>query len=633
MKQPDVDTPWYERASASLLMDEAPLAPPEEYDDRAATEEWKAIRSHLEQRMGQLRSWRFSWIQHWALIAQYLNPRRSLWLTNGGVDQPTPNSMVRGQAINQSILDPTGTYASQVCAAGMMSGLMSPSRPWFKLKPAIDFIQLDRAGSLWFETVEAIIYAVMQQSNFYDSGAQMFEDLVDYGTGVMLIYEDDEDIIRCQNPVVGEYYIAVSNAFRPESLFRQFVLTISQIVEMFGLENCPQDIRSMWEAKGASLENERIIAHAIEPNFAIGEKGGQNRGVGKIVGDFDYRETYWIWGASADFPLSQRGFKDLPFIAPRWWVTGNDPYGRSPAMQALGDIMQLQQETRRKAEFLEKLVRPPLNAPVELKNQPSSILPGKMNYTTDTSKGIKPVYEVNPQALAGITADIQEVQKRIHTGFFNDLFLMLAQSTKDMTAYEVAQRQQEKLQVLGPVVERFQNEGAAPAIERIFSILKRRQLLPPLPKSLRGVPWKIEFVSMLAMAQRAAATAGIERLLAMQGRLAGLNPQVLDVIDDDEVLNEYGDQLGVSKRVFRAPEQLAKIRAMKAKAQQQAAQQQQVQELAQKTTPAMAQSASTLAQTDVGGGLSALQAMLGSGGGIGGGGGRNVALPNIGGGR
>ena len=607
----------YERAGAMLLSLEPASAPNEEFDDRAASARWNAMRVHLETRMGMLRSWRFSWIQHWALLAQYLNPRRSLWLTNGGVDQPSPNSMVRGLPINQSILDPTATYASRVCSSGMMTGLMSPGRPWFKLKPALDSIELDRAGQLWFEKVESIIYAVMSQSNFYDSMAQMFGDLVDFGTGVVVIYEDEEDIIRCQNPVVGQFYLAVSNAFRPETLNEQFVMTVSQIVEMFGLENCPQDIRSLWETKGSGLDTERIVAHSVEPNFDILDPMGGS--FGRIEGEYSYRETFWVWGAASDFPLSQRGFHDLPFIAPRWWVTANDPYGRGPAMEALGDIMQLQQETRRKAELLDKLVRPPMNAPVELKNNPSSILPGALNFTADTTKGMRPIYEMPPTALPGITQDIAMIQARIKVGFFNDLFLMLAEATKDMTAYEVAQRQQEKLQVLGPVIERFQNEGASPAIERLFNILRRKRMLPPLPKSLRGIPWKIEYVSMLAMAQRAAATAGIERLLALQGRMAAVNPGVLDLIDDDEVLREYGDQLGVTQRIFRAPEQLAQMRDQRAKIQQQQQQQAMLEKTATQTGPALAASAQTLSQTPIGGGQTALMAMLGSGGGGGGG--------------
>jgi hypothetical protein len=342
---------------------------------------------------------------------------------------------------------------------------------------------------------------------------------------------------------------------------------------------------------------------------------GQPKAVGKIAGDFTFREIYWIYGSSSERALSVRGFKDEPFIAPRWWLRPGSPYGESPGMDALPDIMQLQQETLRKGELLEKHVRPPLNAPAELKNQPSSILPGRVNYTNDTTKGMRPVFEVDPQALPGITADLQELQQRIQKGFFNDLFLMLSQATKDMTAYEVAQRQQEKLQVLGPVIERFNNEAASPAIKRVFNVMMRKRLIPPMPQSLMNVPIQIEYVSMLALAQRAVSTAGIERLLGVTGNMVAIYPQVRDLIDPDEIVREYGDQLGVSQKVFRSKEDVEQIRKQAAAQQAQQAKQAALNHMATEVAPNLADAAQNLSQTSVGGGLNALQMMMGQQGG------------------
>lgn len=589
---------------------EKPVAPPAPPIDSF---EWNQLREHNEARLMMGRSWRLSWIEHYALIAQYLSPRRSLWLSNGGVDQPVPNSMVRGLPVNQAILDPTATYAMQVCAAGMMSGLMSPSRPWFKLGPGIRDFPLDKAGQLWYEEVEDRCYTVMAESNFYDQAATMIKDLVSYGTGPMLIYEDEEDIIRCHTPVVGEYYLLVGPTFRIEGFIRQYALTVAQCVEQFGLDNCPPDVQQLWQQKGSSLEREIIIAHIIEPNFSI-QRPGEKKPFGKLKGDFAFREVYWKYGSATPKPLSIRGFHELPFIAPRWQVNGNDPYGSDcPGMVALGDIMQLQQETRRKAELLEKLVRPPLNASIELKNQPSSILPGHATYSSNPKeKGMYPIFEVNPQGLPGISADIQLVQQRIKSGFFNDLFLMLAQATKDMTAYEVAQRQQEKLQVLGPVIERFQNEGGGPAVRRVLSILNRKKLLPPMPRSLMGVPMKIDYISMLALAQKSVATAGIERVMTVTLKVAteAQKPELLDILDWEEGIKEYGDQLAVSHKLFNDEKQIEQLRA--ARAQQ--AKQAQAMQAATHAAPALAGAAKDVAGIDVGGGINAAQLMLGMGG-------------------
>jgi hypothetical protein len=386
------------------------------------------------------------------------------------------------------------------------------------------------------------------------------------------------------------------------------------MVEEFGLRACPSDVQQLWEQKGSALEREFIIAHAIEPNFPIRRDGDQTE-VGVIPGGFAYREVYWVWARASDQPLSKRGFKDLLFIAPRWAVNGNDPYGSNcPGMISLGDVMQLQQETRRKAELLEKVVRPPLNAPIELKNQPSSMLPGHLNYTTDTSKGIQPIIKVDPQGMPGITADIKEIQTRIKTGFFNDLFLMLAQATKDMTAYEVAQRQQEKLTVLGPVIDRFQNEGASLAIKRILAIMMRKKLLPPMPKSLIGIPMKIEYIGMLYLAQKAARTASTERFVKMVQEVSSVHNEAVDIVNWDEMLTEYADDLSVTHKAINDKDTIDKIRAMRA----QQMQQKQQQEAATTTLPAMADAAKNFGAVDVGGGMNAAQAMLGS---LGGGGG------------
>ena len=96
--------------------------------------------------------------------------------------------------------------------------------------------------------------------------------------------------------------------------------------------------------------------------------------------------------------------------------------------------------------------------------------------------------------------------------------------------------------------------------------------------------------------------------------MAAVNPGVLDIIDDDEVIREYGDQLGVTQRIFRAPEQLAALRDQRAKQQQAAQQQAQLEKTATQTGPALASSAQVLSQTPIGGGQTALQAMLGNGG-------------------
>src|SRR5439155_5936576 len=112
-----------------------------------------------------------------------------------------------------------------------------------------------------------------------------------------------------------------------------------------------------------------------------------------------WRECYWQEGSSQDQVMSQRGFHEFPAICPRWYLVSNDVYGRSPAMDALGDQKQLQLEQKRKAQAIDKMVNPPLLADNALKNEPASTLPGGVTYVPSTGQvgGMKPIYTVMPK--------------------------------------------------------------------------------------------------------------------------------------------------------------------------------------------------------------------------------------------
>jgi hypothetical protein len=564
------------------------------------------IFSHLEQRLGSLRTWRYSWWTYWAQLAEYILPRRYHWLV-------TPNTMDRGFPINQAIMDGEATLAMQICASGLLSGLMSSSRPWCKLGIGLPGYELDAEGQMWVEDTEQRLYTVLAQSNFYTTMAQAFEDVVTFGTAPVIIYEDYEDLIRCYGPCAGEYYLAAGARLDVDVLYREFTYTIAQIVEWFGLESCPEVIRKAWQNGGATIGMEYVVAHAIEPNFPLSGKDGKR--VDVVKGDFIYREIYWLKGQKTEAPLSIRGFREKPFFAARWSRVSNDAYGRSPAMDALGDTKQLQLETRRKAEFIEKGIRPPMGADPELKNEPASILPAHITYT-DTQggrKGFWPIFEVNPAMLTPMIADMADIRKRIARFFRNDLFLMISQmdGVQPRNEMEIAARKGEQIQQIGPFIELFETEVAGPAIYRILAILERRRMLKPKPKSLMNMPIKIEYVSMMKLAQRAAETVSMEQGFKMGGGLsaaakaAGL-PDPLRIINLDESYRDYLGMMAFPTSGLYSADQVAMMDQQKIQAMQKQAQAQQ----AMQATQAGVQAANTLSDTDVGGGRNALQMML-----------------------
>jgi Bacteriophage head to tail connecting protein len=548
------------------------------------------IRGQVDPRMTALEADRWSWWMHWREIADYYCPRRYRWVI-------VPNPTYRGAPINQRIIDNTPLRALRTLSSGMMAGITSPANQWFSLTLQDSDLAKREAVKLWLDEVAGRILRVCAVSNFYMAMSVLYEDLSAFGTAAMIIYDDPADAIRCYNPCAGEYFLAQSSRLQVDTLYRKFTLTARQCGQQFPEENLTPDVKGLLETGQGSQDRELIIGHAIEPNDVDS---------GFREGNLPWREVYWEWGSSSHTLLSQRGFHEFPAICPRWYLNANDVYGRSPAMDALGDNKQLQVEQKRKAQAIDKLVNPPLLADNALKNEPASMLPGGVTYVASTGQvgGMKPVYEVKPD-LQWMIADIKECQDRIKETMYVDLFLMISQLDTVRTATEIIERRQEKLLMLSPVLERFQNEALDPAIRRIAKIMGRAGMLPPAPRELQGHNIQIQYTSMLAQSQRAVKTTGMERFVAMTGNLAGADPDVLDKVDFDEFIDEYGDALGVSPKFIRSAAAVAQIRQVRAKQKQAAA--------ISQATLAGVQGAQVLSKTPVGGGRSALQAMIGGG--------------------
>lgn len=592
----------YELQSASLLAEAPAFAKLDWY--RNPDESWEDLRLQLEQRLYAMRNWRLSWWEHWAKLAEAILPRRYHWLI-------VPNTMTRGLAINGAIKDPTGTQAVRVCTAGLRSGIMSSSRPWFKIKPGLRNFKPDQDAKEWFEDTQDRMYRVFAGSNYYSTGTQMFEDLTVFGTGPKLMYEDRETILRCYNPCAGEYYLGNGPDNRTNTFARTYVQTVMQTVQFFGLENCSPEVQQLWGNK--QFDTEVIIAHMIQPNVSMAIPGSGDQRLGVIPGGFAYQEYYWEWGRYSPKPLSRRGFRTKPFIAPKCYETSNDPYGRSFGMDALPDILQLHLMTVRQAEAIEKMVRPPMLADVGLKNQPSSILPGRVTYVSDVSKGMKSMYEIRMD-LQHMSALIEKIEKRVEKWFFNDLFMMMEniQGVQPRNEMEIAERRGEKMQVLGPVVENITSELAGD-IQRAFAIMNRRGLIRPKPQSLQGVPLDIEFDSMIAVAQRAAETASMERGMTVITNLSKQYPDkhVDDNVNLDKWSRNYLDKANFPASDMNGEEDVKQIRQARAAAQKKAQDQAMASQALTHTLPAVAGAAKDVADIDTGGALNALQVAQG----------------------
>lgn len=559
-----------------------------------------ALSQYTGARLESLRAYRTTWWAHWGQLAEYFLPRRYRYFV-------TPNNYARGSQINQAIIDETGMLAARVLQTGLLSGLTSPDKPWFRYGiEGYDDEDAESAANIWLNQCTDIVLDVYANSNFYQTLGQAYGDNTVFGSAALIQYEHDEKVVWFKNPPLGEFMFALGADLTVDTLYYEFTITVSEAVKTFGKENLTPDVQSQC-TNASGLDTEIVFCCAIEPNKPFYQSGVEYPS--PVPRAFSYRQVHWQKGGGngaqgiPNGAICQiDGYREKPFSGLRWDVTANDAYGRSPGMDALPAVKQLTVEQRRKGEAIDKMVRPPMVASISMKNEPADTLPGGVTYTADPQAGFKPAFQVDPR-ISELTKDISEVQQRIFRVFFNDLFLGITQLGTVRTATEIEARKAEILVQIGPVIERTQSEGLNEQVLRTFSICNRRGLFPPPPPEIAGMPLKVKYVSMLAEVQRAASTAAIERFFAFVGGLAAVKPEVLDVPDFDEGVKEYGERMNVNPKLIKSIKRIAEERGVRAQ-QQQTAQ-------ALEAAPVITDGAKTLSETEVGGGINALQLMLG----------------------
>ncbi len=522
-------------------------------------------RDKLYTRYGQLKTERATWLLHWKEISNYLLPYSGRFFVQ---------DRDRGQSRINNIYDSTGTRALRVLAAGMMSGMTSPARPWFRLSTADPDLAKFMPVKVWLNDVTIQMRDVFNKSNTYRALHSMYEELGAFGTAASIIVPDFKNVVHHHPLTCGEYCIAASERGEVCTIYREFQKTVAQIVAEFGIDKVSQTVKNLYDR--GSLDQWVTIIQAIEPRT---DRDPSKRDAKNMA----WRSTYFEIGADPEKYLRDGGFAMFPGIAPRWAVAGGDIYGNSPGMEALGDIKQLQQEQLRKGQGIDYMTNPPLQAPTTLKNRDMDSLPGGISFvdTSSPGGGIRTQFDVRLD-LNALLMDIQDVRSRINGAFYADLFLMLSnQQDARMTATEVAERHEEKLLMLGPVLERLQNEMLNPLIDTTFDRMLAAGIIPPAPPELHGQALNVEFVSMLAQAQAAVGTNSVDRFVSTMGGIAQFKPEVLDKFDPDEWADIYSDMLGVDPSLVVPSDKVALIRQARAKAQQQAQQAAAVPQVAQ----------------------------------------------------
>ncbi|GHV34452.1 tail protein [Synergistales bacterium] len=505
-------------------------------------------------------------------------------------------------------------------AAGLKSGLTSPTRPWFALgifEPELSKYERVKA---WLSDVTEAMLTVIGRSNFYDEIFTVYKEEGVFGTGCLYVDEDEEEVFRCKAFTVGQYAIAQNRHKLVNGFARSLSFTASELAIEFGEDSLPSEIRlSLSEERKGDGDSAAVfeVTHLVEENDEyIPDAPGQK--------NMRYRSMYWLPSVSQPEFLRISGYNEFPVMVPRWRLIGEDLYGSEhPGDVGLDDARAIQDIEVDERRALKLGIVPPLLAPRSLQGTEIDLRPGKITwYDPKVSDNAAPVVQPLVVAKFDYAAAAEKIERLsigLEKAFFVDLFRMWATDLRQgRTATEIQAREEEKIYALEPVLTRQMYDLLDPFITRVFSIMERRGLLPPPPPELEGMPFKIEYTSVLAKSQKQSNQHGIETVLNVVGNImqmqngAGERPEILDKIDTDTIIDLYADMHGLPSGVVLGDDRVKEIREQKA--EEQAAQRQaEMEAQASAQAPELAGAAKDLGQTPVGGG-NAIDALMGMAG-------------------
>ena len=516
--------------------------------------------TELHRRYSMLRTESNSWWQMYLDLCLFMMPYNyRLFVTDRN----------KGFEKDYRIYNNKATIAIKRAASGMKSGLTPPTRPWFALTTADEDLAKFKPVKEWLDKVSKLIFKVLASGNAYNAVDSMYEELLTFGTAASIMQDDFEDVIYLHYMTAGEYFIAQDHKRRVDTIYRYYQMTVAQVVKNFGINKVSDRTKKLHD-KGM-LDSWIDVMHSIEPR--------EDREPG-VLGSHNHawRSCYWEHGLQQGEStlLSDKGYRRFPGIVSRWDVLGGDVYGHSAAMYALSDAKSLQGYEFGLNKAFDIQANPALLVDTTFVDRESNLHPGGVTYfSSQDTPGpmVRSVYENVRLDPKGWMEMQQRCEERIEKALYNDVFFMLASlNDSGMTATEVNRRWEEKLMMLGPVVDRQKTELCKPLVEGVFFRLAETNSLPPAPREMQGHQLDLKYSSTLMQALQQSGIASLDAFVTRVGEIAKIRQNAVDNVDFDKLVNEYAIEYQVPPDVMVAGDQVAIVRHQEQQAQQAAQQ-------------------------------------------------------------
>lgn len=487
----------------------------------------------------RLDSKRTIWHAHWQDLKDLVRPVTSHFAMDN----------TRGQLNNNKIFDGTAVWANEQFAAALHSFLTSPSTRWFTLGLlGVSPDEMDGGSRAWLEFVSDLIFAEYSHPavNFNPTIHESYLDIGSFGTAVLYqTYDRGRGHLVFRAFPLADCHINEDKDGFVDTVYRTVKWSTRQLEQRFGADNLPPLINKEKEKR---QDKDWTIIHAVFPRV--------DRDTKKFTKTNMPVASMWICKETKEV-IENSGFEEFPYHAPRWTKLAGEIYGRSPGMNCLPDIKMINQMMKTTIKAAQKVVDPPLLAPDDGFILPLKTSPGSILWHEPGADEIKPL---ETKAKINLSFDMMsQSREQISRCFFLDMILR-GKKKERQTTVEIMDDRNEMLRQMAPMLGRLQAELLGPMLKRSFNLLARAGRIPLAPLSLQGGQLDIVYISPAAMAQEGSKAQAIQVFLEDLTTVAQFAPDVLDVVDSDQVAVQLSELRGVTRKILRDQVEVDQIR-------------------------------------------------------------------------
>jgi hypothetical protein len=495
----------------------------------------------------------------WDAIERFITPYRGRMF----YDQRSEHSI--DWFNSRDIYDATAVMAHKNLSASIHGSLTSPTIRWFNMEFRSVLLKEHKASVDWIQDASETIHYELQDSNFDLEINKAYQDLVGFGTAIMTLEEGPKGEwggLFFTSVPLKEAYFEQDYRGQCARFYRRIEWTPQQIMSKFG-EDVPQSIKDL--ERDGNTDKKDVLFVVFPRNNRImkwGEKVVPSRR--------PWSYTYLLLD-DGDELGKPGGYYEMPAYAARWDTTNSSQWGHSPAMDALGDVLSLNQMVKDDLRAKAKMIDPPL-----LAEERAIITDLNMNPATlSTVRSIKSLGRMpGPDNVSLMASDlaIERLQSSIRNYFMVDRIDFPDMQPQPMTATEAQIRYERMQRYLGATLAHLRNDLLNPIVERAFAMLVREGRIPQPPQEVidEGGLYDIQYMGSLVRAQQTDEVAAIERTMMAAAGLAEVFPEGVDVIDAPKAIRLIGRKLNAPAEIMRDKGEVAKRQKEREAAQAQA---------------------------------------------------------------